>query len=590
MNWTQVIDPFNSIPLSALIASIPIVFIFWALIIRKMKGYQASLLATLIAIIIAIIVYGMPAHLALLATTHGVMYGLFPICWIVIAAVFLFNITVSSGQFEVIKHFMASITSDRRLQALLIAFSFGAFLEGTAGFGAPVAITAAMLVGLGFNPLYAAGICLIANTAPVAFGAVGIPITVASQVSGLPEMAISQMVGRTLPILSIMLPLYLVVLMSGFGRAREVWPAILVSGVSFALLQWFTANYLGPALPDVIAGIGSIVSMVILLKVWKPASVWRFQDEAPPSITTDHHYSIATIIGAWTPFILLTVVIIAWGIQPIKDALNSIGLVQFEIPALHNAIIDRNGTPIPHIFKLNYLSAAGTAIFISCLISIAVTRMTPTRALQIFAATLHQLRYAILTIASVLGFAYIVNASGMTITLAQALASSGFLFPFFAPILGWLGVFITGSDTSANALFAKLQHETATSIGVDPVVTVAANASGGVVGKMISPQSIAVAAAAGQLAGKESELFRFTVKHSFYMLGFICVLVLAQAYWIKWIIPEYQIQPLANVAVKPDTFHGFYYLLLFAIGLLLFAFVMYRLSSRDSNGNERAKA
>ena len=217
MNWTQVIDPFNSIPLSALVASIPIVFIFWALIIRKMKGYQASLLATLIAIVIAIFVYRMPAHLAILATTHGVMYGLFPICWIVIAAVFLFNITVSSGQFEVIKHFMASITSDRRLQALLIAFSFGAFLEGTAGFGAPVAITAAMLVGLGFNPLYAAGICLIANTAPVAFGAVGIPITVASQVSGLPEMAISQMVGRTLPILSIILPFYLIVLMSGFG-------------------------------------------------------------------------------------------------------------------------------------------------------------------------------------------------------------------------------------------------------------------------------------------------------------------------------------------------------------------------------------
>ena len=590
MNWTQVIDPFNSIPLSALVASIPIVFIFWALIIRKMKGYQASLLATLIAIVIAIFVYRMPAHLAILATTHGVMYGLFPICWIVIAAVFLFNITVTSGQFEVIKHFMASITSDRRLQALLIAFSFGAFLEGTAGFGAPVAITAAMLVGLGFNPLYAAGICLIANTAPVAFGAVGIPITVASQVSGLPEMAISQMVGRTLPILSIMLPLYLVVLMSGFGRAREVWPAILVSGVSFALLQWFTANYLGPALPDVIAGIGSIVSMVILLKVWKPKSIWRFQDEAPPSITTDHHYSVATIIGAWTPFILLTVVIIAWGIQPIKDALNSIGLVQFEIPALHNAIIDRNGTPIPHIFKLNYLSAAGTAIFISCVISIAVARITLTRALQIFAATLHQLRYAILTIASVLGFAYIVNASGMTITLAQALASSGFLFPFFAPILGWLGVFITGSDTSANALFAKLQHETATSIGVDPVVTVAANASGGVVGKMISPQSIAVAAAAGQLAGKESDLFRFTVKHSFYMLGFICVLVLAQAYWLKWIIPEYQIQSSANVAVKPDAFDGFYYLFLFAIGLLLSAFVMYRLSSRDARDSGRRKA
>ena len=588
MNWTQIIDPFNSIPLSALIASIPIVFIFWALIIRKMKGYQASLIATLIAIVIAIFVYEMPTHLAILATAHGMMYGLFPICWIVIAAVFLFNITVKGGQFEVIKHFMASITSDRRLQALLIAFSFGAFLEGTAGFGAPVAITAAMLVGLGFNPLYAAGICLIANTAPVAFGAVGIPITVAAQVSGLPEMAISQMVGRTLPILSVMLPFYLVVLMSGFNRAREVLPAILVSGVSFALLQWFTANYLGPALPDVIAGIGSIVSMVILLRVWKPRSIWRFQDEPAPSISVNHNYSIATIIGAWTPFILLTVVIIAWGIQPIKEALNSVGLVQFEIPGLHNAIIDWKGTPIAHIFKFNYLSAAGTAIFISCLIAIAVMRIKPTEAMQVFTATLRQLRFAILTIATVLGFAYIVNASGMTTTLAQALASSGFLFPFFAPILGWLGVFITGSDTSANALFAKLQQETATSIGVDPVVTVAANASGGVVGKMISPQSIAVAAAAGQLAGKESDLFRFTVKHSFYMLGFICILVLAQAYWLKWIIPGYNIQTREVIQVKPDTFQGFYYLLLFAAGLILFAFIIYRLSSRDSR-RQRAK-
>lgn len=588
MKWTQVIDPFNNIALSALLALAPIAFIFWALIIRKMKGYQASLIATLISVVIAIFVYGMPAPLAILATAHGAMYGLFPICWIVIAAVFLFNITVSSGQFEVIKHFMASITSDRRLQALLIAFSFGAFLEGTAGFGAPVAITAAMLVGLGFNPLYAAGICLIANTAPVAFGAVGIPITVASQVSGLPELAISQMVGRTLPILSVVLPFYLVVLMSGFRGTKEVLPAILVSGVSFAVLQWFTSNFLGPALPDVIAGIGSIVCMVILLKVWKPKSIWRFKDEAAPSISTDHHYSVAKILGAWTPFILLTVVIIAWGIQPIKEALNSIGLIQFEMPVLHNAIVDRNGNPIPHIFKLNYLSAAGTAIFISCLIAIAISGLTMREGVRIFLSTLGQLKFAILTIATVLGFAYIVNASGMTITLAQALASSGFLFPFFAPILGWLGVFITGSDTSANALFAKLQHETATSIGVDPVVTVAANASGGVVGKMISPQSIAVAAAAGQLAGRESDLFRFTVKHSFYMLGLICLLVLAQAYWLKGLIPEYNIRETKLIEVQPDV-DGFYYLLLFGVGLFLFALVMYGLSKWDARGDRTRK-
>jgi lactate permease len=574
MKWTQVIDPFDNIAISALVALIPIAFIFWALIIRKMKGYQASLIATGIAIAIAVLVYGMPVNLAVLAAGHGALYGLFPICWIIITAVFLFNITVASGQFEVIKHSMASITSDRRLQALLIAFSFGAFLEGTAGFGAPVAITAAMLVGLGFNPLYAAGLCLIANTAPVAFGAIGIPITVASQVSGIHEMAISQMVGRTLPFLSVLLPFYLVILMSGFKRTREVLPAILVSGVSFALLQWFASNYLGPALPDVIAGIGSIVCLVTLLKFWKPQSIWRFQDEVEPVIKVKSDYSFGQILRAWSPFILLTVLIIAWGIQPIKNTLNFIGLMQFEVPSIHNTIQDKNGNLLPHIFKFNFMSAAGTAILISAVIAMPLVRIRFIDAYKIFLSTLRQLKYPIITISAVLAFAYIVNASGITITLAEALANTGSLFPFFAPVLGWLGVFITGSDTSANALFAKLQHETAVSIGVDPVVTVAANVSGGVVGKMISPQSIAVAAAAGQLVGKESELFRFTVKHSFYMLLFICLIVLAQAYWFQWMIPVYETLNTNTVNFAPEVMSGFFYLLLFAAILGAFALMV----------------
>lgn len=572
--WTQVIDPFNNIALSALVALLPIAFIFWALIIRKMKGYQASLLATLFAIVIAIMVYGMPPQLALMATAHGALYGLFPICWIVITAVFLFNLTVKSGQFEVIKHFMASITSDRRLQALLIAFSFGAFLEGTAGFGAPVAITAAMLVGLGFNPLYAAGICLIANTAPVAFGAIGIPVTVAAQVSGLPDMALSQMIGRTLPILSVMLPFYLVVLMCGFRKTGEVLPAILVAGLSFGILQWFTSNFLGPALPDVIAGIGSIICLVTLLKLWKPKTIWRFRDEVPPSLHTEYRYRFGEILQAWSPFILLTVMVIAWGIQPIKDALNSAGQIQFQMPLIHNAIQDRNGNLLPHIFKFNYLSAAGTAILISSILSIPLVGLSFRDGLRVFRDTLFQLRYPIITVAAVLAFAYIVNASGITITLAEALANTGILFPFFAPVLGWLGVFITGSDTSANALFARLQYETARSIGVDPVVTVAANASGGVVGKMISPQSIAVAAAAGQLVGKESDLFRFTVKHSFYMLIFICAIVFAQAYWLKWVIPAYQELGSRKILANPDVSTGFTYLLLFAIALAAFGLIV----------------
>lgn len=568
MIWTQVIDPFKNIALSALVAVVPIIFIFWALIIKKMKGYQSSIIATVIAVLIAIFVYGMPVSLALLSTANGALYGLFPICWIIITAVFLFNITIKSGQFEIIKHFMASITSDRRLQALLIAFSFGSFLEGTAGFGAPVAITAAMLVGLGFNPLYAAGICLIANTAPVAFGAIGIPITVASQVTSIPEMAISQMVGRTLPILSVLLPFYLVILMAGIKKTKEVIPAILVSGISFAFLQWFSSNYLGPALPDVIAGIGSIICLIIFFKFWKPKKVWRFENEPPPTFNIEEKYTTGQIIKAWSPFILLTLMIIAWGMQPIKELFNSFAQIQFEFPGLHNVIIDKNGKAIPHVYKFNYLSASGTAILLSAIISIPLIGLKFSDGAKIFAATLKQLRFPIITIASVLAFAYIVNDSGITITMAEALATTGFLFPFFAPVLGWLGVFITGSDTSANALFGKLQASTAISIGVDPVVTVAANVSGGVVGKMISPQSIAVAAAAGQLVGRESELFRFTVKHSFIMLIFICFIVLAQAYLFSWVIPEYDMLVANAASATPQFAKGYIYLFVL-IGVIL---------------------
>jgi lactate permease len=540
MNWTQVIDPFGNIGLSALIAVIPILFIFWALVIKKMKGYKTSLLATLLTIIIAIFIYGMPAKLAFLSAANGALYGLFPICWIIITAVFLFNITVKSGQFEIIKHFMASITSDRRLQALLIAFSFGSFLEGTAGFGAPVAITAAMLVGVGFNPLYASGICLIANTAPVAFGAIGIPLTVASQVTSIPELAISQMVGRTLPFLSLILPFYLVVLMAGFRKTKEVLPAILVSGISFAVMQWLTSNFLGPALPDVIAGVSSILCLVVFLKYWKPKNIWRFPNEPAPTFNSEIKYTAGQVMRAWSPFILLTITVMTWGIQPVKEFFNSFGQVQFEFPGLHNVIIEQSGQPISHIFKFNYLSTPGTAILLSSLIAMPLLGLKFRDGIKVFASTLKQLQFPVITIAAVLAFAYIVNDSGITLTIAQPLANTGVLFPFFAPILGWLGVFITGSDTSANALFGKLQAATATSIGVDPVVTVAANASGGVMGKMISPQSIAIAAAGGNLVGKESELFRFTFKHSLFLLLLICIIVMAQAYIFSWMIPHYQ--------------------------------------------------
>ena len=577
--WVQVIDPFKNIVLSALVAILPILVIFWALIIKKMKGYKASLLAVSCGIIIAVAVYGMPVKLALLSTANGIMYGLFPISWIILSAVFLFNITIKSGQFEIIKHFMASVTSDRRIQALLIAFSFGSFLEGTAGFGTPVAITAAMLVGLGFNPLYAAGICLIANTAPVAFGSIGIPITVASQVSGIPEMAISQMIGRTLPLLSIFLPFYIVLLMSGFKKTIEVLPAVLVSGGSFAFLQWSISNYLGPALPDIVAGIGSIICLMVLLRFWKPKTNWRFPNEPVVSLKSDKVYSTGEIVRAWSPFILITVLVIAWGLQPVKQLFNTLGMVQFEMPGIHNAILDKNNNLLPHIFKFNYLSAAGTSIFLSAIIAIPLVGLKFSDGIKIFLSTIKQLKYSIITVASVLGFAYVLNDSGMTITMATALANTGFLFPFFAPILGWLGVFITGSDTSANALFGKLQSATATSIGLDPVLTVAANASGGVVGKMISPQSIAVAAAAGNLVGKESDLFRFTVKHSFILLIIICFIVLAQAYLFSWIVPQYQLLTHSAVGALSESSKGYLYLLALA-GFLVAFIVLIKLKTR----------
>ena len=587
MPWIQTIDPLKNIPLSALVAAIPVIFIFWALI-KKMKGYITSLLALAIAIFIALLIYGMPLKLAMLSTLHGSLYGLFPISWIIISAVFLFNVTVKSGQFEVIKSFMASITPDRRLQALLIAFSFGAFLEGAAGFGAPVAISGAMLVGLGFNPLYAAGLCLIANTAPVAFGSVGTPIIMASRMSDIPELAISQMVGRTLPLLSLLIPFYLVTLMSGFKKSLEVMPAILVSGISFAFVQWFTSNYMGPMLPDILAGIASILSLLLLLKYWKPKSIWRFKEEPSLQTSVEIKYTSLQILRAWSPFIIMTLFIIAWGFQPVKDILNSIGFIKFKIPGLENAILQPDGNPLPiKAFDFNYLSTPGTAVIFAAFISIPLIGISIRESIKIFGATLKQLMFPIITIAAVVGYAFIANYAGMSITMAGALASTGALFPFFSPILGWLGVFLTGSDTSANALFGKLQAQTADTLGFDPLVTVSANATGGVTGKMISPQSIAVGAAAVGLVGKESDLFRFTFKHSFIMLFIVCVLTCLQVYVTKWVVPVYKKINTTDISANAslnstNADQGYWYLLTLAlaVGLIIISLSINKKSKR----------
>jgi lactate permease len=584
MNWTQVVDPLNNIGLSALVAAVPILFIFWALIIKKMKGYQASLFTALIAILLAIFVYGMPLKLAASSVIHGVFYGLFPICWVIIGAVFLYNVTVKSGQFEIIQNFMASITSDRRLQALLVAFSFGAFLEGAAGMGAPVAITAAMLVGLGFNPLYAAGICLISNTVPVTFGSLGIPIIAAAQVSGLPEMAVSQMVGRTLPVLALIVPFYLVILMAGFKRSLEVLPAILLSGVVFAVIQFLVSNYINPMLPGILAGLASIICLTVFLKYWKPKSIWRFKEESQQTVESELKYSTGQIIKAWSPYIIMTLMIIVWGIQPVKEALNSIWQIKFNIPGLKDTILkpDNSGFIEIKAFDFNFLSTAGTATVLSAFLSLPLIGMSLIKGLKTFFATLNQLKFPIITISSIVGFAFIANNSGMAISMAMALASTGILFPFFSPILGWLGVFLTGSNTSSNALFSKLQFTTAENIGINPLLTVGANASGGVAGKMISPQSLAVGAAAVGLVGRESELFRFTLKHSFIMLTIISIITVIQAYLASWIIPKYEMIERTATATVTNVSKGLLFMLILAGVLVLFGMIVLKLNKKKA--------
>ena len=533
--WTQTFDPLGHLAWSALAAALPVAFLFWALAVRKLQGHVAGVCTTAVALLVAVLVYRMPVALALASTLQGALYGLFPIGWIVVAAVFLYRITVESGQFEIIKDSIASVTEDRRLQALLIAFSFGAFLEGAAGFGTPVAISAAMLVGLGFEPLYAAGLCLIANTAPVAFGAIGTPIVVAGQVSGLDDHLISQVVGRQLPLLSVLVPFWLVFTMAGRRGVREVWPAALVSGGSFAVAQWWTSNTLGPLLPDIIASVCSIVCLVAFLRYWKPARVFRFEGEAPRSRATRH--GRRAILTAWSPFVVLTLLVGNWGIRPVKALLERATLA-IPFPVIDRAVLDpASGRALPSVFTLNWLSATGTVILIAAVVSMALTRMRPADGARLFGRTLVSLRAPLATMAAVLALASIGNSSGMTTTMGMALADTGGLFPLFSPVLGWLGVFMTGSDTSANAVFGRLQAVSAGRIGMSPVLAVAANSSGGVTGKMISPQSIAVACAATGLVGEEGHIFRWTLLHSVGMCAVIAVLTLLQAYWLKFMLP-----------------------------------------------------
>ncbi len=550
--WEQMYTPLGSLGLSALVALIPIIFFFIALAVFRMKGYIAGTITLVLSILVATLAYDMPLDMAFAAAGYGFAYGLWPIAWIIVAAVFLYKLTVKSGQFEVIRSSVLSITDDQRLQVLLIGFSFGAFLEGAAGFGAPVAITGALLVGLGFNPLYAAGLCLIANTAPVAFGALGVPIIVAGQVTGIDAFKIGAMAGRQLPLLSVIVPFWLVAIMDGWRGVKETWPAALVAGASFAITQYLTSNYIGPELPDITSALVSIVSLTLFLKVWQPT---RATDREVVSVSggaavmggfsgprgsTPSPYSFGQILKAWSPFLILTVLVTIWTLKPFKAMFAPGGafeqlVLMFKIPHLDQLVmkaapIVAQPTPMAAVYKFDLVSAGGSAILLSALVSMFVLRINWKTGLVSFKETLVELKLPILSIGMVLAFAFVTNYSGMSTTLALVLAGTGAAFPFFSPFLGWLGVFLTGSDTSSNALFGSLQATTAHQIGVSDTLLVAANTSGGVTGKMISPQSIAVACAATSIVGKESDLFRFTLKHSLIFAAIIGLITLSQAY------------------------------------------------------------
>jgi lactate permease len=547
----------GGLALSALVAAIPILVLFVMLGALRKPAWMAAVSALVSALLVALVAYGMPVRLALISTLYGAAYGLFPIAWIVFTSIMLYRLAVDTGKFEIIKDSVGGLTSDRRLQAMFIAFSFGAFIEGAAGFGAPVAVSGAMLAGLGFDPFFAAGICLLANTAPVAFGSLGIPVTTLANVTGLPVLALSAMVGRLCAMISIFIPGYLIVVMTGRKRALEVLPAIVACGLSFACMQFFVSNYVGPELTDIMSSLTCIAVMVLVLKLWKPKTILRLEGDKPAAVAV-HRYSGGEVFMAWAPYLLLVVFVLLWGDKDVKLAINqwtnsllpvsvpksATTLNGLLVPGLHNLItrmppVTARPSPYAAVFEFNWLSASGTACLLAIFATAIVLRVRPGQLAKAYVGTFRQLALAMVTIASMLGLAYLMNYSGMTSTLGLSLAATGGAFPFFSAVVGWLGVFLTGSDTSANALFGNLQVVTANALHLNPVLTASVNSAAGVMGKMISVQSIAVAVAAtGMSRDDESRLFRFTIKHSVLLMVIMGVVSLLYAYLFPGLVPK----------------------------------------------------
>lgn len=540
--WTQIYDPLSNIWLSALVAFLPILCFLVSLLVFKLKGYVAAFLTVVLASALALFVYDMPFSLIGASFVQGFAQGMWPIAWIIIAAIFLYKLSVKSGSFEIIKQSVISITPDHRIQVILIGFCFGSFLEGAIGFGGPVAITAALLVGLGLKPLYAAGLCLIANTAPVAFGAVGIPIIAMANLVGVEQYEISAMVGRMLVPLSLTVPFFIVFLMDGFKGVKETFPAILVAAVSFTATQFISSNYLGAELPDIVSAVVSLIFTTAFLKIWKPSNIFRLDDQT--DFTSKTELSKGEIFKAWLPFILLIACIILWT-QPWFKALFAKGgvfdytVVTIAANNVSTTIVDAAGKAVGLNLNISFVGLqAGTAILIAAFLSIWFLKIKANDAADCFWDTLKEMAIPCITIGLVVSFAFIAKNAAMSTTLGLAFAQTGDAFAFFSPVIGWIGVFLTGSDTSSNLLFGPLQQVTARELGIGEALFLAANSVGGVVGKMISPQSIAIACAAVGLVGRESELFKFTLKYSVAFIILIGIWTLIIAFFMQGIIPD----------------------------------------------------
>jgi lactate permease len=563
MTWTQAYDPTGHWWLSTLIAALPIVVLLGLLAGLKVQPHLCAIAGASTAVIVAIVAFKMPALLAATSFFYGCAFGLLKIVWIVIAAVFLYDISVETGQFEIMKQSVAAITPDRRLQLLLVAFCFGAFIEGAAGFGAPVAIAGAFMIGLGFKPFQAAALNLIANTSPVAWGAIGVPVHTLAAVTALNESDLSAMIGRILPITAIIVPFWLVRTMVNWQKTFEVFPAILVVGVSFAGTQWFWANYMDSNLVNIIAGVVSLAAALVFLRFWQPKKIWRFPDE--PVVTAAEardsvkHYTAGQIAKAWMPFAMLTLFVLVWGLPKVKLAMNQATTPSFHVvmadgkdrtgppgwdwPYLHNKVY-RTTPVVPKPtaeaarFDFNWLTATGTGCFFAAILAGLILGLGVGRILQIFGRTLVRLRFAIIAMTCMLGLGFITRYSGMDAVLGLAFTHTGWLFPFFGTYIGWLGVALTGSDTSSNALFGGLQKITARQLGLSPILMCATNSAGGVMGKMIDAQSICIATAATNQVGNEGSIFRFVFWHSVALAAIVGVIVMVYAYVLPQFIPS----------------------------------------------------